>query len=131
MMRTDSYGAQMQQMRADKALRRKYFDPETLTEGERVPFRSDDDDTDDRAWNDAERRLSQRDLVLIDDGGDGYLCTTTNFQVGDRVAGGTTPEDRDTGTVSGFNSLGVLVKWDSGVRTSQPSSLLLHEDDAQ
>lgn len=51
----------------------------------------------------------------------------TKFNVGDRVEGGNTPEDYDTGTVLGVTGGVVLVAWDSGVRTSQPAELLRPE----
>jgi hypothetical protein len=49
------------------------------------------------------------------------------MNIGDRVEGGNTPEDFDTGTVLGVTGGVVLVAWDSGVRTSQPAELLRPE----
>lgn len=76
-MSRDSYGSQMQDMQADAALRRDYFDPRTAEVGDWVPYRDEDDDTDDRAWGDAQRDLAKRGLCLIDVGG-GYRVGTDN-----------------------------------------------------
>lgn len=46
--------------------------------------------------------------------------------VGERVEGGETPEDYDTGVVVGIGSL-VTVAWDSGVTTTQEASVLRPE----
>ena len=67
-MSNQSYGAQMQQIAADQEMRTKYFDIDAAAIGQRVPYRDDDDATDDRAWDDAESRLRQRGMKLHDDG---------------------------------------------------------------
>lgn len=59
---------------ADEALRTGYFDAETAQVGDTIPYRDEDDDTDDRAWHDAEGRLAQRGMYLEDVGG-GYRVT--------------------------------------------------------
>jgi hypothetical protein len=67
-----SCGAQMLQISADQALRDNYFDPATIELGDTVQYRDENDGTDDRAWNDAERILRRRGLKL-DDSGSGYV----------------------------------------------------------
>jgi hypothetical protein len=71
-MSRDSYGAQMQAARADRQLQEDYFDAATAAVGDRVPYRDESDDTDDRAWSDAESALRKRGLRLHDDGS-GYV----------------------------------------------------------
>jgi len=67
-----SYGTQMQQISADQALRDNYFDPATIELGDTVQYRDENDETDDRAWKDAERILMRRGFKL-DDSGSGYV----------------------------------------------------------
>ena len=67
-MSRDIYGSQMADISADAALRRDYLDPATVEVGDRVPYRDESDDTDDRAWHDAVRTLARRGLCLVDDG---------------------------------------------------------------
>lgn len=50
------------------------------------------------------------------------------LRVDDRVCGGQTAEDYDTGTVLAIDGDAVTVSWDSGVRTTQPASLLRRAD---
>ncbi len=71
-MSNQSYGYRMQGSAADQAMRENYFDPDTAGLGGHVPYRDESDNTDDRAWNDAEATLAKRKLKLVDDG-DGYV----------------------------------------------------------
>ena len=114
-MSRDSYGAQAQQIAADRVMRDKYFDPETCHLGQRVAYR-DDDATDDQAWNDAEARLRERGMSLYDDGS-GLLIVTGRLSIDDRV----TAAD-DAGRIVDFRACDAggcdaIVAWDSGVRT--------------
>lgn len=45
------------------------------------------------------------------------------WNVGDRVEGGK-GEDYDTGTIHSIDEDQVTVSWDSGVRTTQPASII-------
>lgn len=79
-MSTQSYGGQMQMIRADQTLRDYYFDPAAAEDGDRVPYRDETDGTDDRCWDDAEQLLRQRGLCLIDDG-DGYVVSLLTREI--------------------------------------------------
>lgn len=47
------------------------------------------------------------------------MTTETKYEIGDRVEAGE-GDDRDTGTVRGFDGRLVLVGWDQGVTTPTP-----------
>ena len=53
-------------------------------------------------------------------------CDEPVVTVGERVEGGETPDDYDTGVVVGVDGL-VTVAWDSGVTTTQTASVLRPE----
>jgi hypothetical protein len=74
-MSTQSYGSQMQAIRADEAIRRDYIDAATAKISDRMPYRDEGDDTDDRAWDDLTRALGRRGLKLHDDGS-GYVIAS-------------------------------------------------------
>lgn len=125
-MSNASYGAQVQQIAADQALRDNYFNTENCHLGQRVPYRNETDETDDRAWSDAEGRLRQRDMKLHDHGS-GYVIATTRFSPGDRVTA-----DDDAGRIVDYRSCDeggcdIVVGWDSGVRTPASSADLVAE----
>lgn len=66
-----------------------------------------------------EGSLKKGDPALVDSLVDSYLDQATELSVGDRVEGGATTEDRDTGTILAVNADGTVdVGWDSHVRTA-------------
>lgn len=74
-MSNQSYGSQMADIAADEAMEEVYGDPREWEAGDRIPYRDEEDGTDDRVWLDATELLSRRGLRLEDDGG-GYVVTT-------------------------------------------------------
>lgn len=53
-----------------------------------------------------------------------YFDSAESYAPGDQVAGGETDDDSDTGHVIAVEGDQVTVAWSSGVRTTQPASLL-------
>ena len=52
------------------------------------------------------------------------MTTKTQIEIGQRVEGGTTKEDYDTGRVIDVDGDQVTVAWDSETRSTQHASLL-------
>lgn len=82
-------------------------------------------DTEVTVWADR-AQVYLADIASVDVILDGPECEAAYASLldGERVEGGDTAEDYDTGTVVEVDGVMVTVAWDSGVRTTQRASLL-------